>query len=362
MSKRYFEGIVSTVTPLTVAAFGDPAATTKMKILTANGQASLPIFPGNDMRGRMRRQAANAVLDVVKAVPLPIFHVLNCGAATAAPAGGAESVRDLIVARNDLYLGLFGGGPRLHRSGMKVRSMVPVNNATIELGLVPEEFASHAARYIERDKEGKALPAREVPNCTDNYTFVRIDDVLRCTNLNMPELIENYQEVAFAYANQERDVATKRKTEKVAVREAMATKRETGKTDYDFSADKTKKADLANIMSVEAIMPGAPLYIRIDFDEHLSDAQVFLAAQSLAGVFNTSIGGWGRVGFGVVRPINLHYVNGDRTDLLVVNEGTYAANRALPGCDECETQMGAYTLDALKALYMSTPPVDAEEE
>lgn len=362
MSKRYFEGIVSTVTPLTVAAFGDPAATTKMKILTAGGLANLPYFPGNDLRGRMRRQAANGVLDVVKPVPMPIFHALNCGAATPVPAGGAESIKDLIIARNDLYLGLFGGGPRLHRSGMKVRSMVPVNNATVDLGWVPEMYASAASRYIERDKDGKALPAKEVPNCTDDYTFVRIDDVLRCTNLNMPELIANYQEEAFAYANQERDVAAKRKGEKVAVREAMATKRETGKTDYDFSADKTKKGDLANVMSVEAIMPGAPLYLRIDFDEHLSDAQVFLAAQCLAGVFNTAIGGWGRVGFGVIRPVSLQYVNGDRTNLLVTHENTYAANPSLPGSEECEKQLAAYKLETLKALFMSAPPADGEEE
>lgn len=367
MSKRFFEGLVSPVTPLTVASFdkpksGDPQETVKMDIFTANGSAKLPYFPGNDLRGRLRRQAAKAVMDKVKPVPLAIFHALTCGAASSRPGEGSDSVSNILTSRNDLYLGLLGGGPRLHRSGMAVRAMVPVNNATIEIGMVPEKYSHVTSRYISRGADGVAKPAAEVPHCLDIFTNVRRDDVINCQNMHMPELIQDYEANVLAYTEKTNEVQSARKSNKEAVSKAMAEKKATGKTAHDFSDKGPKKNDLANIIGYEAIRPGTPMYLRIDFADHLTDAQVFFAAQSLAGVFNEPMGGWGRAGCGIVRPVSLKYVNnGEETDLFIAHDGEYAANSALPGAEMCDEQLEAFTLKGLQALFTPSDQ-DATEE
>lgn len=355
---RYIEGVIYPVTPLHVASFekgkGSNTLATSMRVFTQEGAVRVPYFPGSDLRGRMRRRAADEIMSRVKPVSLPMFHLLTCGSASASPdSGGTESISLLTESRDDLYLGLFGGGPRLSRSGMSVRSVIPITQATAELGMVPEDIANRLAHvYVEHDKQGNAIH-RSMPNILDTHTFTKVDDVLRCDNMRAPELIANYKKDALAYASSTLDVSAQRKEHAQAVKD-----NKTAKAQGDIGAvvelgDKPTKTDNANIFSVDAIRPGTPMYLRIDFQDHLSDAQVYLALHCLAEVMNTHIGGWGRIGFGVVRPSDMRLVtNGSSISMINTAEGKYAVSESVPGGEECFEALDAYTHESLDRLLM----------
>jgi len=366
MSKRFFEGIVYVVTPVQITDFDDKTRMLNMPVFASSGKVYIPYVPGNDIRGRMRRQGAAGILDVVKPVNISLYQLLNCGSRSTVPDGGSDSVKYILMARDDLYLGVFGGGQRLAKSGMQVRSMVPVNMATIQVGMVPEEYIDEIQVYATRAKgdDGELKPMKDAPHCTHSFTFTKVDDVLRCNDMNAPNLIENYETDAVAYAQSVNEEGGKIKAEKKSAEQALAAKRKGEDVTIAAPEDKTKKTSLGNMIKVEAIVPGTPMYLRIDFDDFLTDAQVFFAAHTLAEVFNGAIGGWGRVGFGRMKPNKMKYINGKNTPLFVCENGVYAANPALPGSEAAMEALAAYTKAHLNILFNldGTGAADNSEE
>lgn len=349
MSTRYIEGIIKVVTPLHVASMGSDGGdknviyTTKMPVFTENGRAYLPYFPGNDLRGRMRRRAANKVMERVQPVPLKIYSALSCGAGSTSPEKGSKSISMLIKSRDDLYLGLFGGGPRLHKSGMRVRSLYPITNVTIDAGMVPDtDIFRGAMTGIYNDKSGESA----LPHMLHHYTTTRLDDALDGQDMKAPIRVEDYEAALAEYIERVTRADAKRKKEK-----------EEGKN----KSDREKKLGLRNIVSVEALNAGTPLYLRIDFDDYLTDAQINLAVQCLSEVLSEPVGGWVRSGFGQLKIDKLHLVDGDnRIDVMYADsDGNRSVRSDLPGSGECEEALGDYTLDKLIELLM---PSDQEED
>jgi CRISPR type IV-associated protein Csf2 len=355
--KRYIEGIITTVTPMNVAEFGkDGAGKTKtMQILTQSGRTRIPFFPGNDLRGGMRRHLGENIMDRVKPVGLPLFHALTCGASDQVPSNGAESVTRLIEGRHDLYLGTFGGGPYIQRGGIQVRDIVPVNNATIQIGSVPESYADLTRCYDRLDENKNPIAQGAAPWIIQEFTRIKVDDLVSCRNMRAPDLIENYAQVALEYMNKVNENSSIRKEEKKAAEEAKEKKRAGEIVETINHEDRTIKVGMNNIIQKEGIIPGVPLYLRIDFDDYISDAQIFAIAQCLAETVNNPMGGLGQIGWGRVKA-DLELVNGDRTKLLVNSEGIYAANSALPGAEEYDEILNAYTIESLSKILLDNTP------
>jgi CRISPR type IV-associated protein Csf2 len=106
----------------------------------------IPNIPPDTLRGILRRKAAYRVIDAVLAkgqeVDLDTYHVLMCGAANGYPEGKSASVSEIKTAAANVYMGLFGGGPSIMPSCLRVDTAYPICPVTCEMELIPELFRS----------------------------------------------------------------------------------------------------------------------------------------------------------------------------------------------------------------------------
>lgn len=363
MKTRFIEGIITTVSPLHVASFEEASKnakgenikrTTTMQFVTDHGLNRVPVFPANDLRGRMRRVAAAAVMETLKPVPIDVYQVLTTGAAGISKA--AESIKLHIESREDIYLGLFGGGNRIFPSGMRVSAVLPITHATMAEGLVDIKHADAiAGRYT--DEMGNVV----VKNITSIYSFSKVDNVLRGNDHKMPETIQNYEESAYEYISNaaqngadRREAEEKKKALMQQIREETDPIKKAELRSEMASIESVKKSDNAMIFAVEAIMPGVPMQVRIDFDEHMTDAQVFFASRCLLEVLNNPIGGLVSRGFGKVKIERMNLVeDGVAKPLYVRDDETgkyYVDGNNVPGEEEHQELLAAYSIERVRRL------------
>lgn len=289
------EGVLRLLSPMHCAAVGDSGGeknvtlTQKQSLITTNGKRTFPIFPGNDLRGRLRRKAAALVLDHITVsgkVTVDLYAGLCAGAITASPESDV-TVEEVLRAQDNVYMGLFGGGTRLLRSRFSTNDLVPVLTDTIEARIVPKHFSEAwvPTGFVGDEVVGPLAGF----GITDKRTSFRLDDVARVTNVNeMAQYIEN---VLVSVGQKQGETLSGRKERKNSKAAAKA---------GDIkSADVAGKKDLSNMFSVETIMRGTPMYCLIDLQNDASDAHVGLLLLSLqALVREQALGGWIRTGFG----------------------------------------------------------------
>jgi len=275
-----------------------PTMTMPIFLPDGSGRFVIPYFPGNSLRGRMRRAAGREIAHRIKPLTVGQYHFLTCGSVSASPAaGGTADLVKLQAARNDLYLGVFGGGPYLAKSGISVRMMVPICAQTLQgtgCGLVPSEYAD------------MAVPVVRSNDLLTELTCVKKDDLTASTYAEVASLFTDYNEVALQYS----EGVLKANAQRKDVKEQQAKQRAETKaakaagivaTPTERIAD-VKKTTIANMFSFDAVPAGTPFYFRLDAAAHLSPAQLYFAARSLAQTFSEPLGGWGRAGFGVMHP------------------------------------------------------------
>lgn len=289
------EGILRLLSPMHCAAVGDSGGeknvtlTQKQSLITRTGKRTFPIFPGNDLRGRLRRKAAALILDhivVSGKVKVDLYAGLSAGAITASPESDL-TVEEALRARDNVYMGLFGGGTRLLRSRFCANDLVPVLADTIAARIVPSHFGDD---WVPTGFIGDGVVGPlEGFGITDKRTSFRIDDVARVTSVNeMEQYIEN---VLVSVGQKQGETLSGRKERKDSKAAA--------KTGEIKSTDVAGKKDLSNMFTVETIMRGTPMYCLIDLQNDVSDAHVgllLLALQAL--VREQALGGWIRTGFG----------------------------------------------------------------
>jgi len=291
------EGIFTLTTPLhcasTDASLASAGATTETptmqrRIMTREGVTRIPIFPGNGLRGGLRRKAAKIVLDQIAAkdkVEIALYQGLNCASITGQPESGL-SVEEVLRARDNLYMGLFGGGARMLRSRYRVNDLIPVLADTIAVGSVPQSFGDVSdSTYTPQNSKGAANGWSII----ETATVLRVDDVMRVMR---PHELEKY--VANA-ANAVREIQlgvmderAQRKVDKLAIKDKLI-----GKEDIQ------KKSTIENIMSYQAIMAGTPMYFLLDFQDDCSDKHIGMMLLALRDlVREQALGGWVRAGLG----------------------------------------------------------------
>ena len=297
---NHIEGVFRLRTPLHCASPDDSLKTSttdtptvQMRIVTAQGERTIPYFPGNDLRGRLRRMAARVVLDSIcktAQVSPQLYAGLCAGASSAQPDSADLTIEEALRAGRNVYMGLFGGGARSIRSRYACQDLVPILQETVDCGMVP-------AAYIETDGTN-FLPTRRSADgdkplegwrLVQSRQFIRIDDLVRVMR---PSEIEQYiADAADTVAEIQGRTIELRQERKASKAQVAAGEIKQGEV--------SKKTDLGNVLSYGAIAAGAPMLFRLDFQDETTDAQVGLMLMALQGLVREQrLGGWVRAGLG----------------------------------------------------------------
>lgn len=335
--------------------------TMQQKILAGDqNRYTIPYFPANDLRGRLRRKAAAIVLDALmathgKQVPVALYAGLTMGSATTSPENEL-TVEEASRAAGHLYMGVFGGGTRLLKSRFSVQDAVPIIQSTVEIGMVPAGMGDAAFSKLptdfEWDAEGGAktvTPLRDGRKLLDVRHTVRVDDVMRVLRTEeMEKFIEDCASSVTAWQQKNMDNSEARKAAK-----------ESG------DGEDVKKSSLANIVSVQTIIPGTPLYFRLDMADSLSQAQIGLLAASLVALLNEqALGGWVRAGFGKFDAKDFAITLGGGSLPLIKGEaGKYElADDMAPYLDAMREELAQLTVESLLEFFTNRKPTKEEKK
>jgi CRISPR type IV-associated protein Csf2 len=348
---NHIEGIFHLTSPLHCAAKSNGGLTSimRMPLITRTSRTTIPYFPGNDLRGRIRRIAAGIILDHLGSLGLisrELYSGLTSGSAFAAPEG-SSSVEEIMRGRANVFMGLFGGAARMLHSQFDVNDLIPVLADTIAAGLVPESLtADGAVAFVPQIMTDQgAIPAQGY-HLIHEFQFIRKDDVYDVLQPDsLAKLIDGgIESIATYQANC-----------------ASADKARKG----DESGD-TKKTTLKNMMTIEAIAPGTPMHCRIDFEDSLSNAQLGLLLHSLCGVINAqNIGGWHRAGMGHFKPVLTLIRDGEPIEFLGQDShGRYVLNNLTEMAygDPMRAEISELTHDGLLDFYLMRNKKESVEE
>lgn len=365
MNNTRIEGVIRLTTALhcaspdrSLAEADNDTPTVQQTIQTVNGQQRIPYFPGNDLRGRLRRKAAKIVLDQLllngsKVTP-QLYAGLNAGANSAQPDSSPDTIEEVLRARQNVYMGLFGGGARLLRSRFSANDLVPILADTVALNIVP-------AQYVENDGQN-FLPVRNTATgqkATEGWQLIQRTQVLRVddvTRVLSPTDMERYIENAAAVVA---EIQATNLAAKVA-RKASKADAEAGKIS---ARDVTKKIDIGNIATFQSIIAGTPLFTKIGFADDASDAHVGLLLLSLRDlVADQALGGWSRIGLGqYTANLSLHK-NGEVLPVFtsqVASAEAVLSDAVAPYVEAARNAVSKLTVDAMAAFFENRAKAEA---
>ena len=288
-TQNTIEVVVSLTAPLHLAYpgnYSDGLSRTITQTLYVEGKKhSLPYYPANGFRGGLRRQIADMICDSVAETegPIPgeLYNGLHCGASSGSPDQTAKSIEEIIRARSHVYMGLFGGGARTHESMYAVSDMLPILDATLRAGMVPEAFRAEFCPPAYKDKDGVERQVEPFSLIGERH-FVRVDDLYRVMD---PEGIANTVASPIETVNQHQMAVGINKAERQAEGDVKAT-----------------KEDVANIQSIQTIAAGTPMYFRVDLKSDATEAQAGAILLGILGLLEeNNFGCMGRWGFGRVK-------------------------------------------------------------
>lgn len=226
------------------------------------GQRPVPCIPANSIRGQLRRQAARSIMQglLAKGEQLSIvaYNVLQCGAATGSPDSNPSTVEEAVMADGHPYFGLFGGGPRLIRSNLRVDTALAITETSLP--------------YLRAGFEGAVNSGQ----LTSVGWMRRNDDALQLTDLDMQRKVIREAHEAL---NEHQDAA-------------MSAKKN---ADTDATSDSDKV--LSRFNALEYVRPGVHFALRLDLVG--TEVQAGLLLDAVLGFLRANrIGGGGRRGFG----------------------------------------------------------------
>lgn len=336
--------------------------TTQQHILAGDQRRyTIPYFPANDLRGRLRRKAASIVLEALMSsqgtpVPVALYAGLNTGSASANPENDL-TVEEATRAAKHVYMGVFGGGTRILKSRFSVQDAVPVLQSTIDIGMVPEGIGAFAEgglpSDVEYSKDGETstiVPLRDGKKLMDVRHTVRVDDTMRV--LRTEEMEKYIADCASAVTEYQQKIIENRKQRK----------EEKESAEY---GEKTGKIDTDNVVSVQTIIPGTSLYFRLDMVDSLSQAQIGLLASALVDMFNEqALGGWVRAGFGKfdAKEFNLT-IGGEPRPFLKGDAGCYELTDEMkPYLDAMRDELSNLTVSDLMEFFNNRKPTKEEKK
>ena len=192
----------------------------------------VPVFPANDLRGRLRRLAAELIFDNLQArgqkISLETYHGMTCGAVTGQPTPGLDF--DLATKSGvHPFLGLFGGGPRLVRSSLQISPAWAITSSTLSAGVIPNRYESDRVT-----DDGYLLKP---------LFFRRVDDALEFYSGTTSLTVRNYSESVAKWLKDEG---------------AQSADRDAGTT--------RSKLRIRTFSAVQYVVPGTRFYVDVRID------------------------------------------------------------------------------------------------
>lgn len=339
------EGTLTTRSPLTIASpnagdirvnlsgryskQGFPATEVVRLGIPSQGEehpaGRVPVISANSLRGQLRRAGTRLIELALKArgekITLGTFHSLHCGTPYGHPDQDAPSTTEIQQALTVPPLAVFGGGPRMIESGLRVDTGFPVTTATISRGLVND-------RHLD-----KAMPPED--KLTTFLFLRRADDAATFVAHDLAEhVVGNYVEAVDAWQT-------------LIGKSLEATEGE----EVDAKAGVFR--GLAALNAMEIVLPGTTFSFGLDLHSDNPRSQGFLLL-ALAEFANTqALGGHKRLGFGRFALDVVCTLDGKEHPALTCTGGVYAVNTSVKPLEQAVTAAKAW-LDSVTAADLES--------
>lgn len=245
--------------------------TQKLSVMEpGGGTRPVPVIPANNIMGRLRRHAARAVCDVIKAkgqrIKIGTYMGLQCGAVTGNPDGRDVTFAEYAETRANPYIGLFGGGPRMMRRYVRAFNLVPFMDTTASM------FGRTMHPYMDEAIHKTPSDDRKLTQC---WILNRNDDLRELVNIQQAgEVIEDFEA-------------------KLAARQSALV----AASSSDNRAEGDPRLSTRSFSALEFVVPGVCFPVCFELD--VTDAQLGLFLVALDQFCDKErIGGHGRNGFG----------------------------------------------------------------
>ena len=310
----------------------------------------LPVFPSSLLRGRLRREMTEVILDILQTrgdlLDLGSFRGLTSGNATGSPDGVGATFAQTSEFQRSPLIGLFGGGPKLIASALTTFTAYPICDATLAIGMVPASFDT---------RKNEAAPHR----MTNVRVRTRKDDTIG-TNINL-RMLAAVKDAPGAIAEWLRELSGGKA-------EVVAESEETAEGGAEEGAEGGRsKLKVSNIFCTESVIPGVNFYARFIVDNELLDLAglglFLLCLERMANI--QRLGSMGAHGFGMFNlDLTIHNADDMSVPGLPVFErelgtGRYLLNRAVESVSAALLAWEGYsekvTSAELARLYVPAP-------
>lgn len=255
------------------------------------GAIRIPVLPANGLRGRLRRLAAAEIEDHLvhqrgEKLPFVTYQAMHSGAITGNPEGTPPSLDEVRTFRLHPFVGLFGGGPRMVPSNLRVATGYPLVDALFDLGMIPEVFRSEAG-VIAASRAWRLLEAIPIN---------RTDDALQLRDGGIENVVQDYAEAMLG----ELERAAHRKARKLA-----------------SQTDDEDTIGLQFLSFVQTVITGTPFYVRFALNGEPAQGGLLLAAlrRLVAQEDGKGLGGKASIGFGAFGHDLMIDVDGEKARL-----------------------------------------------
>ncbi|MPQ69348.1 type IV CRISPR-associated protein Csf2 [Pseudomonas sp. MWU12-2323] len=264
---------------------GFPLTAMRTMAIPVDGQdkpAFVPVIPGNSIRNVLRRSMLSLVLDQVRGkatMSIGAYAAACSGNASGNPEGVPPLFDELLSVRNHVFLGLFGGGPRMIRGRLSVDTLYPLH--------------ASAQRVLGAGYEDRYVAGR----LTQYIWMNRKDPITRIASEEESSVITDGRAEITSWAlnqiNSSIRGAEKRKTK--------TAKSDKASDDAGVDAATAAKEDrgLNTLNAHEVTLPGIDWLLSIRIEKP-TPAQVGLVLKGIEGLNSMTIGGGHSKGYGVV--------------------------------------------------------------
>jgi CRISPR type IV-associated protein Csf2 len=251
---------------------------------------SFPYIKANNIMGRLRRFALDVVSEVFmengKTMSDKAYRGLSCGASSGAPTGVSPTLPDIRAARDNVYMGLFGGGDGMFESGVYFGDM----NV--------RHLFMHGAGALSGSVDEASLSDVHPLLLTAPTSLVRRDAMLEMIDINIENVVTNGQKALDEWV------------------ELVGQKAPEG--DEKESSAKPRREQLRNLVAYEVALAGLSYQGTVKMKPFTHDKHIGLLLECLLRLAKqNALGGKSSKGLG---RFNMTVKEGDKT-LLSVKDG-----------------------------------------
>lgn len=215
-----------------------------------------PYIKTNNLVGRLRRFAQDVInesfVEKGKTISDSTYRGMSCGAISGTPKMNGHDLNEIKKARENVYMGIFGGGNQMHTSGIYFGDMIVKHSWLNSMGVISGEVSADS--LIDCNPYLLTAPV----------TRVRRDRLLEAQDINIDRVIdggfsaaENWAKELGEFSGDEGDETNQKKDKKVT------------------------RLQLRNLIGYEVALSGLDYQSTVAFRDYINDAQMGLFIESL---------------------------------------------------------------------------------